>query len=576
MNPFFTTGKLGCVLSVVVLMSGVAAAQEAQPGSDPGASEITWLRHVFSMNQGEDDGQIFIGDSKRLRVWLNGQQLKARTPEDSVCFTVSELLRPGPNCLAVEFKGTSDSLPLAFRVANRKPGKVSFRTKTSQPPVGWQKTDFNHRDWQNSQQSLARVNWQDMPSVPVVEKSTGSRLQDSHFEFRDNDHVLLLGGTFFERAQQFGHLEAGLLTSEAQGLTFRNLGWSADTVFAESRGIFDSPEKGYARMIEHVRSEEPDVVLVHYGQNEPMQESDLTPSDFEAQLNQLITDIQTTGAEVVLVTPHPFLQTPAPLPDARLWNDVLGQFAKSVKDVAKARKCHVVDLFDEFEGRLVAAAEAVGLWRSGLNPDAHSDLKDRMFFSLTDNGMHWNDRGYRCLSHLFAGALFRKSSQALQVKIASSPERFTASVSVAADVQIDQSGDRSTVNVQLHRAWLKPQPFVIDSSDMTLLSCRRETESGARLLDVRSANRQSEDAGYFVDLADDYDQLVRLLIRKNELYFHRWRPQNITYLFGFRKHEQGNNAAEIAAFDPLIDELEKQIHALSQAKGPSLRLEFLQ
>src|SRR5262245_15971654 len=46
---------------------------------------------------------------------------------------------------------------------------------------------------------------------------------------------------------------------------------------------------------------------------------------------------------------------------------------------------------------------------------------------------------------------------------------------------------------------------------------------------------------------------VRQVIRhKNELYFHRWRPQNQTYLFGFRKHEQGRNAKEIVEFDPLV------------------------
>jgi hypothetical protein len=37
----------------------------------------------------------------------------------------------------------------------------------------------------------------------------------------------------------------------------------------------------------------------------------------------------------------------------------------------------------------------------------------------------------------------------------------------------------------------------------------------------------------------------------------------VTYLFGFRKHEQGNNAVEIPQFDPLIAEREVQIRALS-------------
>lgn len=57
-------------------------------------------------------------------------------------------------------------------------------------------------------------------------------------------------------------------------------------------------------------------------------------------------------------------------------------------------------------------------------------------------------------------------------------------------------------------------------------------------------------------------EALRNLIRdKNELYFYRWRPQNETYLFGFRKHEQGKNAKEVAEFDPLIAEKEKRIEA---------------
>lgn len=62
-------------------------------------------------------------------------------------------------------------------------------------------------------------------------------------------------------------------------------------------------------------------------------------------------------------------------------------------------------------------------------------------------------------------------------------------------------------------------------------------------------------------------ETLRNLIReKNQLYFYRWRPQNETYLFGFRKHEQGRNAKEVAEFDPLIAEKEKQIEAAKKMK----------
>ncbi len=52
--------------------------------------------------------------------------------------------------------------------------------------------------------------------------------------------------------------------------------------------------------------------------------------------------------------------------------------------------------------------------------------------------------------------------------------------------------------------------------------------------------------------------------RKNELDFHRWRPQNWTYLYGFRKHEQGQNAAEVARLDPLIEQADAAITPLTQ------------
>jgi hypothetical protein len=66
-------------------------------------------------------------------------------------------------------------------------------------------------------------------------------------------------------------------------------------------------------------------------------------------------------------------------------------------------------------------------------------------------------------------------------------------------------------------------------------------------------------------ISPDYQQVERLrqaIIAKNRLYFYRWRPQNETYLFGFRKHEQGNNAAEIPLFDPLVEEKEQEIARL--------------
>ncbi len=61
-------------------------------------------------------------------------------------------------------------------------------------------------------------------------------------------------------------------------------------------------------------------------------------------------------------------------------------------------------------------------------------------------------------------------------------------------------------------------------------------------------------------------QLRTVIARKNQLFFDRSRPQNMAYIFGFRKHEQGNNAVEIPRFDPLVIAQEKEIAARRDLK----------
>ncbi len=57
------------------------------------------------------------------------------------------------------------------------------------------------------------------------------------------------------------------------------------------------------------------------------------------------------------------------------------------------------------------------------------------------------------------------------------------------------------------------------------------------------------------------------ILKKNEWFFHRSRPANMAYIFGFRKGEQGNNAGEIPEFDKLVarqDEIIAKMRDLSK------------
>ncbi len=64
--------------------------------------------------------------------------------------------------------------------------------------------------------------------------------------------------------------------------------------------------------------------------------------------------------------------------------------------------------------------------------------------------------------------------------------------------------------------------------------------------------------------------LREAILRKNSLFFHRSRPANYTYIFGFRKQEQGRNAVEIPKFDPLVDKAEANIIGIASGKPSTL------
>lgn len=58
------------------------------------------------------------------------------------------------------------------------------------------------------------------------------------------------------------------------------------------------------------------------------------------------------------------------------------------------------------------------------------------------------------------------------------------------------------------------------------------------------------------------EKMRRVIVAKNRLWFDRWRAANETYIFLFRKKEQGRNAVEIPQFDPFIAEKEAEIARL--------------
>ena len=278
----------------------------------------------------------------------------------------------------------------------------------------------------------------------------GTAVGAEPFELNDQDRVVMVGATFIEREGQFGYIESVFtLAVPDRKVTFRNLGWSGDTVWAESRGIFDPAQVGYGRMLELVKELKPTLIVMAYGQNESFA-GEAGLERFVQQYEKLCNDVKPTGARLAFLTPHKFEKPRAPLPDASRHNANLGKYADAVKQLAARRSAPVLDLY------------SLELPPSG---------------SLTENGMHFGPNGYAAVA-----------------------------AAIRSQLKLTNGGKKS----------------------------------------------QQEEA------------IRQRIVEKNMLFFHRWRPQNITYLTGFRKHEQGNNAVEIAQFDPLVTQIEVEINAMKQ------------
>lgn len=581
------TPRLISAMIVMVLLIGVPVCPaDERPEASTGG--VIWLRSSQAW-PGEVGSPVTLHllATGRVTVYLNGQRLarNEHTGDEVLVWNVNSLMRKGGNCVALSVTAPqADVKPVfaAWFASPQQPDVVlnGWKSTTSVPPVGWQTTDFNDRDWSPGPKPQAG-NTADSTRTRTLKwnPSAGpSRVTGGKLRFRDGDHVLLLGATFIERAQQFGHLECSLNQNPDIKVTFRNLGWSADTVFAESRGIFDSPEKGYERLIEHVRAEEPSVLILCYGQNEAMTATAGTEDvvRFATQLRKLHADLSTTGAEIMFLSPHPFLKTAPPLPTAARWNPVLREFSETVKQTAADLQAPYFDLFSEFLDDMAGMHEKYTVDQMPPTElDVHPELTIGRNSSWSDNGMHWNDAGYRCVAGIVSERLFGTDWSGPQVRIHLGQMSVTAVNGEVRNVNWKASGNQ-IVQLEFRPSIVSSLPFKVQllrtSARHAVSIAAADDADGSGQLEMSEVSSEpgSQDQTFISSAIVSYERLRELTVRKNELYFYRWRPQNVTYLFGFRKHEQGNNAAEIAQFDPLIDELEQQSQQAKQPQWQSI------
>jgi lysophospholipase L1-like esterase len=381
------------------------------------------------------------------------------------------------------------------------------------------------------------------------------------FELRDGDRVALLGNTFFEREQSHSYLETLLITRHPdRNATFRNIAWSGDTVFGHARAAFDTPVQGFERLVKVAHDVKPTVLFISYGMGESF-DGDAGLSTFRAGLGRMLDRLADLKARTVLISPirHENLGPPWPNPDRH--NADLRKYTEVLKQAADERGFWFVDLY-----------ELMG-----------DGMQNQPSYPYTDNGVHLTAYGYW------------RAARAIERGLGDGPRGWTITLEAAAGsaqgkgVQASAKKDGKAIELTIVNDLLPaPPPPPIDARYIAPDPASKRTivakglpeghwilRAGDAVLAAGSSDEWEKGIDVVNDpLSQQVEQLRQVAVLKNMQFFNQWRPANETYIFGFRRNEQGQNAREMPMFDEPIAQKEAEMAKLRAApKSYTLRIQ---
>ena len=274
--------------------------------------------------------------------------------------------------------------------------------------------------------------------------------------FKQNEKVIFLGNAFFENAIAIGEIETTLsLCFPEKNITFRNLGWTGDNVYAHARtraregGRFGNPDEGFGILNNQISKLKPDKIFIAYGFNESFNR-DSGVDAYSKGLNLLLEMLSQHCPELILISTLPMEKGfGIPTDHIEAQNKELKKYSETTKEIAIKGNYSFIDLFTPFS-------------------------KENKY---TTNGIHLSSKGYRKAGDLIAAALT-----------------------------------------------LPPAVIKIDSAKA--------------------------------------DNIRNTIIKKNTLFYHRWRPRNDAFVYGERKDEQRIAQEEPAQIEPFIAKQEAAITLL--------------
>ncbi|AEL27786.1 GDSL-type esterase/lipase family protein [Cyclobacterium marinum] len=376
---------------------------------------------------------------------------------------------------------------------------------------------------------------------------TSTAYSQQKFAPENGDRLVLLGNALIENEQQFGFLEYRLTNYwPEKHLTFRNIGWSGDTVFGDARSYYTNPPGPYDLLISQIKAAEPDWLIIGYGNVEAQQGAEGLDL-FKNGMNQLLDSVEAIGAKAILLSTIP--QISAGTENIlQLKNNEYRSYNQAIKEIALKRKITFLDVFDAF------------------NTATSAELYE-------NNGIHLNEKGYAQLAETVMNQLgLNREKPSIEI------DASTASVESNVPVQNISIADKAR-NISfnsIQNLVSNPNPGN-ETIKVNGLKKGNYSLSVDGKLSAIGSRKQWED-GIILEQGPSLKQskhLLELIREKDKIYFQQYRPQNRTYILGFRSYEQGRHKEGLEALDALILWLDDQINQTKKLKALHYQLEKL-
>lgn len=366
-----------------------------------------------------------------------------------------------------------------------------------------------------------------------------ARAEAPALQFERDDRVIFLGNTFAERLYHFGHLEL-LLGSrfEDLGLSFRNLGWSADEITLMPRPL------DFGGVHEHLTMQKANVIFLFYGYNESFAGPEGLDK-FKKEYLDFVDGLSahpfsgTKLARLVLVTPYPIEPRPEIVGGVEKQNANLKLYSQAIAEVAAERNLPCANIYD-----------AVAEWQA-----SHPD------FALTLNGIHLTAFGDWAVSRMILTALGMPPAPAEFVQDAASPSTYVRGPGVKV---LKSEGGALELELKVDYLTDVDPPEGAPSgapAPQGLLKLSGLAPGRYALTLPGGLTLEGDNAAWAAGLplaqspfADTATAVRTDINYKNRLFFDKWRAINGYYIYGGRKEPFG-----VISFPPEMQRFEERV-----------------